>query len=292
MMRFQEAVGDGALPFGVQATENVLTLGRRPHHRVGARRPDARGRGRRRRRSSRSGEGRSSPAARSVCSRRWRFGRARRPRPRVWATQAEGCAPARPGVERACGSELPPVTERLADAEARAARAHDALDRPVTARPPASSTTSPTTGSASPGRCIETGGGSIVSTEDEIVGGQPTRCHRRRLRRRPHRHVGVRRRYLAGVRQGVIDPDDDAVAVPWSPGCVASRSRLHASRQRAGECTMPPMMRGAAAVGRRRDCSTQMPPIPRRFADVLAFYTSVRGSTPSRLRRTRPVRRS
>ena len=199
MLRFQEAVGEGALPFGVQATENVLTLdgGRTIGWELADQiAPDGVddvvvqvGGGAL---LTSCAIGLLEAAALGVLD----------TAPRVWATQAEGCAPF-DRAWRGLRSDLEPE-QRLADAAARA----DELMTPWI--DPASAATGIlddiTYDWLGISRALtETGGGSIVSTEAEIV-----EANRRVVTAGYDAdptgtagYAGV----LAGVRQGLLAAD-------------------------------------------------------------------------------------
>lgn len=199
MLRFQEAVGEGALPFGVQATENVLTLdgGRTigweladqmaPHGvddvviQVG-------------------GGALLTSCAIGLLEAR-SFG-VLATAPRVWATQAEGCAPfdrAWRGMRSDLGLE-----QQIADASARADELMTPWIDPTSAATGIlDDLTYDWLGIAR--ALIETGGGSIVSAEDEILDAN------RRVVAAGYDadatgtagYAGV----LAGVRQGLLEQD-------------------------------------------------------------------------------------
>lgn len=202
MLRFQEAVGDGALPFGVQATENVLTLdggrtiGWELADQIAGQRVDDV--------VVQVGGG----ALLTSCAIGLLEAVAIGPldtAPRVWATQAEGCAPL-DRAWRGMRHDLPPA-ERLADAEARAAELMTPwIDPSSAATGILDDVTYDWLGIAR--ALIETGGGSIVSSEDEIV-----EANRRVVAAgydADHTGTSGYAGVLAGVRQGVL-PADGAV---------------------------------------------------------------------------------
>ena len=163
MLRFQEAVGEGALPFGVQATENVLTLdgGRTigwelADQLAGTDVEDL---------VVQVGGGALLTSCAIGLLEANALG-ALDAVPRFWATQAEGCAPfdrAWSGVATAGSAQ-----ERLADAEARAGDLMTPWEQPHSeATGILDDITYDWLGIVR--ALLETGGGSVVSTEAEIL---------------------------------------------------------------------------------------------------------------------------
>ena len=200
MLRFQEAVGAGALPFGVQATENLWTLdGGRT---IGWELADQLG-----------AEGVDhvlvqvgGGALLTSCAIGLLEGAALGPlgrAPRVWAVQAEQCAP----FEKAW-SQIPAaagVDERLSLAEQQAERLMTPWPEPSSAATGIlDDITYDWLGVAR--ALLLTGGSSLVATEDDIESGN------QRVRAAGYNadHTGSAgyAGLLAAVRQGTISPTD------------------------------------------------------------------------------------
>lgn len=205
MLRFQEAVGAGALPFGVQATENLWTLdGGRT---IGWEMADQLG-----------AEGVDhvlvqvgGGALLTSCAIGLLEGAALGPlgrAPRVWAVQAEQCAP----FEKAW-SQIPPaagVDERLSLAEQQAERLMTPWPDPSSAATGIlDDVTYDWLGVAR--ALLITGGSSVVASEDDIE--STNQQVRAAGYNSDHTGSAGYAGLLAAVRQGTISPTDTAAVL-------------------------------------------------------------------------------
>lgn len=205
MHRFQEAVAAGALPFGVQATENRWTLdGGRT---IGWELADQLGDGRVDHVLVQVGGG----ALLSSCAIGLLEGVAQGPlaaTPRVWAVQAEGCAPFDRAWRRLATTGT--VEERLADAEARASELMYPWDHPHSAATGIlDDVTYDWLGIAR--ALLLTDGGSVVAGEDDIEAAN----QRVTAAGFDADHTGTAgyAGLLAAVRSGAIDGDASAAVL-------------------------------------------------------------------------------
>lgn len=199
MLRFQEAVHDGALPFGVQATENPLTLdGGRT---IGWELADQLGPAGVDDIVVQVGGGALLTSCAIGLLEATAFGRLDTT-PRVWATQAEGCAPF-DRAWRGMRTDLDPA-DRLVDAAGRADELMTPWVDPTSAATGIlDDVTYDWLGIAR--ALLETGGGSIVSTEADILAAN-TRVVAAGYDA-DHTGTAGYAGVLAGVRRGVLRGD-------------------------------------------------------------------------------------